>query len=126
VQGFQQQRMLVSMRLHTEAIGHAIEILEQPDDVNRLDALRLAPACRQQRIPVAAGDLPGFAAEPMGEGQQRACRLVYGRAAIIARNGLDGRIVGAFQTEKLSVLGCSILAAIGAGDERRQHLLVGA
>ncbi len=126
MQGFQQQRMLAPMRLHAEAVGHAIEVLEQPDDVNRLDALRLAPACRQQRIPVAAGDLPGLAAEPMGEGQQRARRLVYGRATIIMRDGLDGRIVGALQTEKLSVLGCSILAAIGAGDQCRQHLLVGA
>jgi len=39
--------MLAPMRLHAEAVSHTIEILEQPDDVNRLDALRLAPARRQ-------------------------------------------------------------------------------
>jgi hypothetical protein len=115
------------MKLQTESVGESRQIVENPDYMRDLQASHLVETERAQRLPVLDRHARRRGAQLFGDRAQRP--LARGKAPQLAPSPLldrgDQFAVPAFGTQKLCVGLRSVVAILGRGGHRRDHLALG-
>ena len=115
------------MKLQTESVGESRQVVENPDYMRDLQASHLVEARRAQRFPVLDRHARRCGAQLFGDRAQRP--LARPKAPQLAPSPLldrcDKFAVPAPGTQKLCVGLRSVVAILGRGGHRRDHLALG-
>jgi len=117
------------LRLHTQGVGHAIDVIEEADDLRRVVNGDIVQAGRPQAFHIRLAHGRGRAGQFLGISAKGAIDFVQGRGPPIAGDGIDegvGRIIIGeiidLSPEVMGMRANSVDAVVGFADDDGEHL----
>jgi len=112
----------VRLRLHPQGVCHAGVVVEEADDLHRIQDVLITEALSAQRVEILGPDPGGVAGDHHGEIEEGPGCLTDGSGAIVLLDRLSELLITADRTQILCVRLRSVVAPQRAGDHRGYRL----